>query len=268
MTYSKYVKENYQLCSPNSEFRNHIVDTVTIHCYVGQASADSMANWLCSPEAEASANYAIAYDGTIVGILPEERRSWCSSSPENDHRAITIECASDDFDPYRIRPAVYNALIKLLVDICERYPTIGKLRWRADPTITDRAVQNMTAHRWFAPKACPGDYLYSRFGNIASEVNKIIDSKRKRPYKDGNRLKTLKRMIIYKDYRSRKPISIEDVPLSTRSKYNITKDGYVQIKVGIKVKVREQVVVRPGCTYVKIARGWILAEYNGVKGLG
>lgn len=268
MTYSKYVIENYQLCSPNSEFRNHVIDTVTIHCYVGQVSADSMANWLCSPESAASANYAIACDGTIVGILPEERRSWCSSSPENDHRAITIECASDDFEPYRVRPAVYNALIKLLVDICERYPTIGKLRWRADPTITYRAVQNMTAHRWFAPKACPGDYLYSRFGNIASEVNKIIDSKRKRPYKDGNRLKTLKRMTIYKDYRPRKPISIEDVPLSTRSKYNITKDGYVQIKAGIKVKVREQVVVRPGCTYVKIARGWILAEYNGVKGLG
>lgn len=268
MTYSKYVKENYQLCSPNSEFRNHVVDTVTIHCYVGQVSAVSMANWLCSPEAEASANYAIAYDGTIVGILPEERRSWCSSSPSNDHRAITIECASDDFDPYRIRPAVYNALIKLLVDICERYPAIGKLRWRADSTVTDRAVQNMTAHRWYAPKACPGDYLYSRFGNIASEVNKIIDAKRKFPYKDGESRKTLKRMVIYKDYTGREPIVITDVPESTRYKYHITKDGYVQIKPGIKVKIRDQAVVRPGCTYVKIARGWILAEFNGVKYLG
>lgn len=268
MTYSKYVNENYQLCSPNSEFRDHVVDTVTIHCYVGQASADSMANWLCSPEAAASANYAIAYDGTIVGILPEERRSWCSSSPSNDHRAITIECASDDFEPYRIRSAVYNALIKLLVDICERYPKIGKLRWRADSTITNRAVQNMTAHRWFAPKACPGDYLYSRFGDIANEVNKIIECKRKRPYKDGERRKTLKRMVIYKDYIGREPISIEDVPSSTLSKYNITKDGNVQIKAGIKVKIRDQVVVRPGYTYVKIARGWILAEFNGVKYLG
>nr|DAU55328.1 MAG TPA: N-acetylmuramoyl-L-alanine amidase [Caudoviricetes sp.] len=265
MTYSKYVKENYQLCSPSSEFRNHIIDTVTIHCYVGQASADAMANWLCNPEAEASANYGIACDGTIVGILPEERRSWCSSSPSNDHRAITIECASDSYDPYRINPDVYNALIKLLVDICERYPAIGKLRWRADPTITDRAVQNMTAHRWFAPKACPGDYLYTRFGNIANEVNRIIDSKNKRPYKDGEKCKTLKRMIIYKDYTSRDPIVISDVPESTRYKYNLTKDGNVQIKAGIKVKIREQIVVRSGCTYVKIAIGWILAEYNGVK---
>lgn len=265
MTYSKYVQENYQLCSPNSEFRNHVIDTVTIHCYVGQASADSMANWLCNPEAEASANYAIAYDGTIVGILPEERRSWCSSSPSNDHRAITIECASDDFDPYRIRPAVYNALIKLLVDICERYSSIGELRWHADPTITDRSVQNMTAHRWFAPKACPGDYLYSRFGNIAAEVNKIIEEKTKKPYKDGECRRTLKRMTVYKNYIGRESISATDIPEHTRYKYNITKDGKVQIKEGIKVKIRDQIVVRPGCTYVKIARGWILAEFKGIK---
>ena len=29
----------------------------------------------------------------------------------------------------------------------------------------------MTVHRWFANKACPGDYLYKRHGQIASEVN-------------------------------------------------------------------------------------------------
>lgn len=266
MTYSKYVPENYQLCSPNSEFRNHVIDTITIHCYVGQASADSMASWLCSLDSEASANYAIAYDGTIVGILPEERRSWCSSSPYNDHRAITIECASDLTDPYAIKPAVYNSLVKLLVDICERYPAIGFLRWKADPTLTNRPyLQNMTAHRWFAPKACPGNYLYTRFGNIANEVNKILDAKNKRPYKDGERRRTLKRMTIYKSYTGREPIAIADVQESTRYKYNVTKDGHVQIKEGVKVKIQDQVVVRPGCTYVKIAMGWILAEFNCKK---
>jgi peptidoglycan hydrolase-like protein with peptidoglycan-binding domain len=29
----------------------------------------------------------------------------------------------------------------------------------------------MTVHRWFAAKACPGDYLYNLHGQIASEVN-------------------------------------------------------------------------------------------------
>ena len=31
--------------------------------------------------------------------------------------------------------------------------------------------QNMTVHRWFANKACPGDYLYQRHGAIAEAVN-------------------------------------------------------------------------------------------------
>jgi N-acetylmuramoyl-L-alanine amidase len=32
----------------------------------------------------------------------------------------------------------------------------------------------MTAHRWFANKACPGDYLYNRFGDIAAKVNALL----------------------------------------------------------------------------------------------
>ena len=33
----------------------------------------------------------------------------------------------------------------------------------------------MTVHRWFAAKACPGDYLYSRHGQIAAEVNRRLE---------------------------------------------------------------------------------------------
>ena len=36
--------------------------------------------------------------------------------------------------------------------------------------------QNMTAHRWFANKSCPGDYLYNRMGDIANKVNAILGS--------------------------------------------------------------------------------------------
>lgn len=31
--------------------------------------------------------------------------------------------------------------------------------------------QNMTVHRWFAAKACPGDYLYNLHSDIADKVN-------------------------------------------------------------------------------------------------
>ena len=35
----------------------------------------------------------------------------------------------------------------------------------------------MTVHRWFAAKACPGDYLYSRHGMIAQEVTRRLAAK-------------------------------------------------------------------------------------------
>lgn len=33
----------------------------------------------------------------------------------------------------------------------------------------------LTVHRWFANKACPGEYLYTRQGMIADEVTKRLD---------------------------------------------------------------------------------------------
>lgn len=168
---------SYTKISPNKTSpRNHEIDTVTVHCYVGQVSAEDMAAWLCNPAAEASANYGIGSDGQIGLFVKEEDRSWCSSNKANDHRAITIECASDKTHPYAINDKVYASLINLLVDICQRNG-IDALRWQADKSLIGQPEkQNMTAHRWFAAKECPGDYLYNRFGQIADEVNARLGS--------------------------------------------------------------------------------------------
>ena len=32
----------------------------------------------------------------------------------------------------------------------------------------------MTVHRWFAETNCPGDYLYSKMGEIADRVNELL----------------------------------------------------------------------------------------------
>lgn len=34
----------------------------------------------------------------------------------------------------------------------------------------------MTVHRWFAAKDCPGDYIFSKLGYIADEVNKLLNA--------------------------------------------------------------------------------------------
>lgn len=163
---------SYTRISPNRNSpRNHKIDTITIHCYTAQASVEDMGNWLCNPSAEASANYGIGTDGRIGLFVPEGDRSWCSSSSSNDNRAITIECASDRTDPYAINSKVYNSLIALCVDICKRNG-IAELKWRADKSLIGQVdKQNMTVHRWFKNKACPGEYIYSRLGQIANEVN-------------------------------------------------------------------------------------------------
>lgn len=158
--------------SPNrTSPRNHKIDTITIHCYVGQASIEDMASWLCNPSAKASANYGIGSDGRIISFMDDNDRSWCSSSSSNDNRAITIECASDKTGPYAINNKVYKSLINLCVDICKRHG-IKELKWKADKSLIGHPdKQNMTVHRWFANKACPGDYIYNRLGKIAEEVN-------------------------------------------------------------------------------------------------
>lgn len=167
--------------SPNrTSPRNHEIDTISIHCVVGQFTAerilkmDRFVNY--DPKYGASCNYAVGYDGSIGVGVDENDRSWCTSNKPNDHRAITIEVASDTFHPYKVTDAAYKALINLLVDICQRN-NIPKLRWRGDKSLIGQVdKQNMTVHRWFANKACPGDYLYYRHGQIAREVNAKLNA--------------------------------------------------------------------------------------------
>ena len=105
----------------------------------------------------------------------EKDRSWCTSSGVNDHRAITIEVASDTKHPYAVNSKAYAALLDLVTDICKRNG-IKKLVWSTNKN--DRVNHlngcNMTVHRDYANKSCPGEYLYSRHGEIAAEVNKRL----------------------------------------------------------------------------------------------
>lgn len=169
---------DYVKISPNKTSpRNHKIDTVTIHCYVGQASVESMGAWFVQDAAKCSCNYGIGSDGRIALIVDEKDRSWCTSSGSNDHRAITIECASDSKHPYAVNDKVYKSLIKLLADICERND-IKKLKWKGDKSLIGQIdKQNMTVHRWFANKECPGQYLYERHGKIAKAVNDLLAKK-------------------------------------------------------------------------------------------
>ena len=163
---------DYTKISPNKTSpRNHVIDTITIHCVVGQCSVETLGNIFSPTSRKASSNYGIGPDGRIGMYVEEKDRSWCSSSSSNDNRAITIECASDTIYPYAINDKVYESLINLCTDICKRN-NIKELKWKADKSLIGQPdKQNMTVHRWFAATACPGDYIYNRLGDIADKVN-------------------------------------------------------------------------------------------------
>lgn len=178
---------NYTKISPyKNSPRKYKIDTITIHCVVGQCSVEGLGATFSNAARPVSANYGIGKDGRIGLYVDEKDRSWCTggkdkngnpirvngiSGGDNDERAITIEVASDTTHPYAVNDAAYRSLIRLLVDICKRNG-IKQLKWQGNKALIGQVdKQNMTVHRWFANKSCPGDYLYNRHGRIAAEVN-------------------------------------------------------------------------------------------------
>ncbi len=169
------------MISPNrTPNRNHSIDTITIHCFVGQVTAKRGCEVFQPSSKGASCNYVVGYDGSIGLCVEEKDRSWCTggykkvngiSGSSNDYQAVTIEVACEAKHPYAITEKAMAALIELCTDICRRNG-IKKLLWSGDKNLVGNpAKQNLTVHRWFANKACPGDYIYQRLGDIAAKVN-------------------------------------------------------------------------------------------------
>lgn len=173
MAYTNSSLVSVTLLSPNhSGQRTHAIDTITIHCVVGQCTAKRIGEIFQPTSRQASSNYGIGYDGEIGLYVEEKNRSWCSSSNANDQRAITIEVASDTSEPYAVTDKAYAALIELVTDICKRNG-IKKLVWstKKNDRVNHLNGCNMTVHRDYANKSCPGTYLYERHADIATKVN-------------------------------------------------------------------------------------------------
>lgn len=167
--------------SPNhSGQRTHDIDTITVHCVVGQCSAETIGSIFAPESRQASSNYGVGYDGKIGMYVEEKNRSWCTSSRANDQRAITIEVASGATEPYAFNDAAYTRLIELCIDICKRNGK-NKVVWFGDKDKTlayEPADGEMilTVHRWFANKSCPGSWMYARMDDLASKVNAALSN--------------------------------------------------------------------------------------------
>ena len=183
MKMSNSALANYTKISPNrTSPRKNKIDTITIHCVVGQCSVETLGAIFAPSSRQASSNYGVGYDGRFGMYCEEKDRSWCSSSAANDNRAITIEVASDTTEPYAVNDKAYAALLDLVTDICRRNG-IKKLVWstKKNERVNHLNGCNLTVHRDYANKSCPGNYLYERQGAIAAEVNKRLGASAAEP---------------------------------------------------------------------------------------
>lgn len=217
----------YTALSPfYSKRRSSTIDTIMIHCMAGNLSVETCGKLFQRDGRDASSNYGIGSDGRIACYVDEEYRAWTSggkdkngniirvngiSGADMDHRGITIEVANDGgaSTGWHVSDAAMKALIELCVDICKRY-NIKQMLWTGNKAnVGNIAVQNVGAHRWFANKSCPGDYLYDNMDKIAAEVNKRLSN-------SGNEDSTI--TLIDERIRKANPLyqDINDVPVYWR----------------------------------------------------
>lgn len=157
---------SYTRISPNRTVgRNQPVSKITVHHCASVMTVEQFGNLVANPAREMSSNYMIGNDGRIGLFCPEADRSWCSSSPWNDHRAITIEVSNDVYgEPWSISQAAYDSLIKLCIDICKRNG-IKKLEF------TGNQNGSLTYHYMFAATACPATWIKGHTQEICDKVN-------------------------------------------------------------------------------------------------
>ena len=170
--------------------RNKKISVITPHHTAGVMTAEQYES--VAKNRKESCQYFIDNNGTITQFCPEGDRSWCSSSPENDNKAVTIEVSnSKNGGNWPISDKAYNALIELCVDICKRNG-IDKLVWTGDKN------GSLTTHDMFAVTACPGPYLKAKMPEIAETVTKRLAANKtevKMEVKDTNPASTPKKTI-------------------------------------------------------------------------
>lgn len=226
---------NYTKISPNrTSPRKNKIDTITIHCVVGQCSVETLGAIFAPSSRQASSNYGIGYDGRFGMYCEEKDRSWCSSSAANDNRAITIEVASDTTEPYAVNDKAYAALLDLVTDICRRNG-IKKLVWstKKNERVNHLNGCNLTVHRDYANKSCPGNYLYERQGEIAAEVNKRLGASVEEPETPSSGTGTLYKVQTGAFKQKSNAQALEKKLKATGfDTYVVNTGGYYKVQVG------------------------------------
>ena len=172
--FSKLIDKAFDFGGKNCNPRLYPVTKITPHHMAGCMSGLECARMHYNGDS-VSANYYIGIDGSIVGGVGEEFRAWTSCNRDNDHRAITIECANSVIGgDWAISKATYDSLVRLCADICTRY--------NITPEYTGTPEGTITVHRMFTDTECPAQYIMGKIESkefqydILKEMGKSPDT--------------------------------------------------------------------------------------------
>jgi len=117
--------------SPNHDDRpvGTAIDTLVLH-YTGMRTAEAALERLCDPVAAVSSHYVVLEDGTVLRLVPEERRAWHAGVSAWRGRtglnanSIGIEIVNPghEWGPLPYPDAQIEAVIRLSQGILGRWP--------------------------------------------------------------------------------------------------------------------------------------------------
>lgn len=115
--------------SPNFDDREgQEIDMLVLH-YTGMKTAEGAIDKLCNPEAKVSAHYVVDEDGSILRLVPEDKRAWHAGksfwrgNTNINQRSIGIEIVNPGHEyGYRAFPeAQIQSVIALCRNILSRH---------------------------------------------------------------------------------------------------------------------------------------------------
>jgi len=164
--------------SPNFNERQLPISMVVLH-YTGMRTAGEALARLCDVSSQVSAHYMIDEDGTVINLVPEEKRAWHAGRSywrgitDVNSASIGIELVNPGHEfGYRPFPEPQmDALLPLLADMMDRH---------------DIPRANVVGHSDVAParKVDPGEYFdWARLGELglaleipAAKMNLFYDN--------------------------------------------------------------------------------------------
>lgn len=177
---SALVSPDHVMASPNyTANRKYKIDSVIIHCMAGLYDARRCGQLFADPNRQASSHYGISSNGEIWQYVPEKYRAWTTGGDKTcngwtgsayDHRSITIEVSNTTLSPwYMISAEAMQAVIDLCTDICRRY-NINPTWTGSTKDVGDASKASFVAHRFFASKSCPGNFIFMCMPAIVEHV--------------------------------------------------------------------------------------------------